>query len=270
MKALIFYNDYHKGDCHLCRSFLKNIAISNPGWKFYRSHAIERTLHDVPMEYIKEILPDIFAANIHIGQKHGKYTKPWKSRFHGICPDGYKAMFRSICEKYNLICNVSDYIPVIDYSLFDIQKIDSFFSFIQKSCVIVSNGDVLSGQIHNFSMDPIIERLKSFFTVVTTKDRKKKGEYYIGNIVGRYDEDLSELSYLSTRAYAIVGRSSGPYVFSIVKENFNGKLKMICIAIDKGGLYWKNARNDYWIPASDKMSAMLIKIEHILRFNANE
>jgi hypothetical protein len=244
---------------------LKNIAKNNPGWKFYRFHMVERTLHDVPMEYIANGIHGIPMAETWIGQQRARFTGPWKPRGFGICPDAYKSMFKAICEEYKLVCDTTDYIPTIDYSLFDIQKIDDFLSSIRRPCVIVSNGDVLSGQAPNFSMDPIVEKLKSYFTVVTTKNRKQEGEYYIGDIVKREDEDLSELSYLSTKAYAIIGRSSGPYIFSVVKENFNGKLRMICIANDEGGLYWENANNDYWIPSSDGMNIILDKVMDILR-----
>ena len=265
MKSLIFWNRYHKGDCHFCRTFLKNIAKNNAGWKFYRSHTIERTLHDVPMEYTKKIIPGIDAVNIHIGQERGKYTKPHKPYFFGLCPKAYIAMFTDICKKFGLTCDTSDYTPVIDYSMFDIQKVDDFLSSIQKPCVIVSNGDVLSDQVYNFAMDPIIDRLKPFFTVVTTKDRGQKGEYFIGDIVKRDDEDLSELSYLSTKSYAFIGRCSGPWSFSIVKENHNGSLKMIYIAKDVGGIHWDDVvNNSYWIPSTDSMNIMLDKIIHIL------
>lgn len=264
MKSLVFKNDYHKGDLHQVRTFLTNIAKNNPGWRFYRCHAKERTLHDVPMTYIKksqleERLPGIPVEDVWIGRDNHKWRK-----LYGHSPDGYKAIFKIICNKYNFVCDVSDYIPVINYSMFSIQKVDAFLSTIQKPCVIVSNGKVLSGQIHNFAMDPIIEKLKPFFTVVTTRDRKRKGEYYTGNIIQRGAEDLAEISYLSTKSYAIVGRSSGPFIFSLVKENYNSKLKMICIAKKKRGSYWDNAQNDYWIPATDSMDVMITKISHIL------
>lgn len=266
MKSLIFWNEYHKGDCHFTRTFLKNIAKSNAGWKFYRCHALERTLHDVPMEYIKEKIPGIPVTNVHIGREHGRFTKPFKPYFFGLCGKSYTMMFDHICNKFGLVCDTSDYTPVINYSMFDIQKVDDFLSSIQKPCVIVSNGDTLSGQIHNFAMDPIVDRLKPFFTVVTTKDRKKDGEYFIGDIVKRKDEDLSELSYMSTKAHGFIGRCSGPWSFSIVKENRNGKLKMIYIAKDAGGVHWDDGvvSNSYWISSKSNMNVMLEKITHIL------
>lgn len=266
-KTLIFKNLWHKGDCHLCRPFLKSIAANNPGWKFYRCHWVERTLHDVPMEYIGKLLPGVPVVDVWIGSENRKFLDPQKHLFLGICPNAYKSMFDAICEKYGLICDTSDHIPTIDYSLYEIQKIDNFLLGIHQPCVIVSNGDVRSTQSHNFSMDFIIDRMKLSFTVVTTKDRQKKDEYFIGDIVGRSDEDLSELSYLSTKSYAIIGRASGPYSFATVKENFNGDLKMICIAKQKESLYWKNASSSYWIPSSDSADIMLEKITHILELN---
>jgi hypothetical protein len=265
MKSLIFHNGWHKGDCHLCRSFLKDIVAKNPSWKFYRMHAMERTLHDVPMEYLKKVIPGVPLVDIWIGSENRKYLEEHLSTtFYGIRPVAYQAMFRAICEKYNLECNLSDYIPDIDYSLYDTQKIDTFLSSIQKPCVIVSNGDVLSYQSHNFNMGPIIEKLKSFFTVVVTKDRGKKDEYFIGDIVERKDEDLTELSYLSTKSFAFIGRASGPYIFSLVKENFNGKLKMICIAKHKEFLYWGQRENNYFIPSMNSIDIISNEIMAIL------
>lgn len=266
MKSLIFKCDYHKGDCHHSRMFLKNIVRSNPSWKFYRRHEMERTLHDVPMEYITNDIPGIPVTDFWVGAKKQKFLDlqgPPGRRYCGIWPGALKALWDDICKEHGLICDTSDYIAEIDYSMFETGKIDRFLSAIKKPCVVVSNGIVRSGQAHNFSMDPIIDKLKPFFTIVTTKDRKKSGEYFIGNIVKRTDEDLSELSYLSTKAHAFIGRSSGPYVFSLVKKNYNGKLKMICIAKDKEAVYW-DADNSYWMSSSLSIGILVAKISKIL------
>ena len=265
VKSLIFKCDYHKGDCHHSRMFLKNIVKSNPGWKFYRRHEMERTLHDVPMEYIIENIPGIPVVDFWVGAKKQKFLNLQgpKRLYLGIWPGALKALWNDICTEHHLVCDTSDYIAEIDYSMFETEKIDAFFSTIKKPCVIVSNGIVRSGQAHNFSMDPIIDKLKPFFTIVTTKDRNKLGEYFIGDIVKRPDEDLSELSYLSTKAYAFIGRSSGPYVFSLVKENYNSLLKMICIAKDPEAVYW-DAHNSYWISSALDIKVLVAKISKIL------
>ena len=260
MKSLIFKNDWHKGDCHQVRTFLKNIALHNPDWKFYRCHAIERTLHDVPMEYIKELIPDILVEDVWIARDNHKYI----FGFGGITPRGYSAIFEHICIKHGLVCDTTDYLPYIDYSLFDIRKVDDFLSIVQKPVVIVSNGDVFSGQISNFSMDPIVDRLKSFFTIVTTKDRKKPGEYFIGDIVGREDEDLSELSYLSTKSHGFVGRWSGPSCFVTVKDNdYSGSLKIINI-VNSDKPDWLTTNPVHWVLYKGGMGAVLNKVCHIL------
>jgi len=231
---------------------------------------MERTLHDVPMDYIEKPIPGIPVVSIWIGQQNRKFLAPQKDRFQGICPSAYTAMFNEICKKYSLICDTSNVTPKIDYSMFDIHKIDKFLSTIRKPCVIVSNTQVLSGQAGGkvcaspTYMDFIIDHLKPHFTVVTTKDRRKEGEYFIGNIVRRSDEDLSELSYLSTKSYGIIGRSSGPYVFSIVEENFNGPLQMICLTLDKEGVYWETATNTHWLRINEEKKFILTQISKFL------
>jgi hypothetical protein len=52
---------------------------------------------------------------------------------------------------------------------------------------------------------------------------------YTGDIIKVENSDLNEISYLSTFCDIIVGRSSGPFTFSNVKENiFDGNKAFLC------------------------------------------
>ena len=60
--------------------------------------------------------------------------------------------------------------------------------------------------------------------------------------------NLNEISYLSTKCDLIIGRSSGPYTFCIVEENYN-KNKLICLC-DEYSSSWFMDNEDYDIKSS--------------------
>ena len=119
------------------------------------------------------------------------------------------------------------YLPSIDYkklSDFDLinSSINSAISNYEK-VIFISNGDVKSNQSTNFDFTPIIKNLASkfpnyIFLITNDIDNKLPNVVYAGNITNR-KQDLLYLSYFSTLSNVIIGRSSGPYTFSLVKEN---------------------------------------------------
>jgi hypothetical protein len=118
-------------------------------------------------------------------------------------------------------------LPSINYEkLSDFESISSLFKNTVKGyekVIFISNGDVQSKQSLNFDFAPIIRNLSSrfpnyIFLITNDIDNKSSNVIYTGNITNR-KQDLLYLSYFSTLSNVIIGRSSGPYTFSLVKEN---------------------------------------------------
>jgi hypothetical protein len=127
----------------------------------------------------------------------------------------------------------ADYLPKVNYSKFYIDSIETYLSKCGEYYkVFIDNGDVLSLQANNFDFTPVIQRLgenHSNFLFITSKPMENKT---FGNIIcsseiiqSPYDSDLIENGYISKFCKLIVGRNSGPFVFSGTDENLNDRNK---------------------------------------------
>jgi hypothetical protein len=118
-----------------------------------------------------------------------------------------------------------DYIPIIDYTPFDTDRIKMFCEMNQgKKMVFISNGNVQSNQAENFNFTPIITALADYFKdvlfFITTPIPYKMDNVIDANLLTDAKGcNLPELSYLSTYCHLIVGRNSGPQVFTWTRQN---------------------------------------------------
>jgi hypothetical protein len=129
--------------------------------------------------------------------------------------------------------NFDYYVPEIDYNQYDVANIDRFFETIKVDrCVLFCNDEPLSSQSFVGDMKDIIVHFASQYSA-TTFFCTKRFDTTLPNIVFtdhltnrvRDGNDLNEISYLSTKCNAIIGRNSGPFVFSEIKENFQNPRK---------------------------------------------
>ena len=152
------------------------------------------------------------------------------------------------------------YIPSIDFNYIEKENINTFLSLYKnKLKILVSNGKTLSGQAFNFDFNPILselsEKYKDVVFIATDDSNKilKENLYYTRDIIN-LNCDLNEIAYLSTFCDIIIGRSSGPYSFTHIKENINNCDKIfVCFTktkIDSAFFYsnkcqyiWNNSDN---------------------------
>ena len=137
----------------------------------------------------------------------------------------------------------------------------------QKS-LLVCNNVVLSGQSPNFDFDLIIDYLSNIFNdflFIMTNDTKlsKLNVISADSIIGNKINNLLEISYLSTKCDIIMGRPSGPYIFTLIKDNIINSNKIfigfsycegdtIVIQETKSKSYWFNNFNEEFIKTTIK------------------
>jgi hypothetical protein len=170
---------------------------------------------------------DLLNKNINtwIGQDNMKYLT---KKNVGCSFENYMCLVEDILKFLGLqIKNHEDYLPTINYK--KISNIDNISEKIEsikkefKKVILVSNGRVNSGQSVNFNFDPIIERLSHEFNdsvfILTEKTNVSGNNIKYTSDITNYSPDLLHISYISTKSDIIIGRSSGPYSYSLVKEN---------------------------------------------------
>ena len=84
----------------------------------------------------------------------------------------------------------------------------------------------------------VIQSIASFFpekiffvTNDTDQEIKLPNVFYTKNILK--ENNLIELSWLSTQCSSIIGRASGPYTYSFVKKNLNDRIHFFEIAYNE-------------------------------------
>jgi hypothetical protein len=129
----------------------------------------------------------------------------------------------------------------------------------------------MSGQAPAVDFDAITLSLADTFPQITflltnpgTIKIQKNNVFYCDEIINSPIKinDLNEISYISTRCKLIVGRSSGPYSFSITEKNVPGK-KFVCICnFQKDAWTIGDLNNVTWTNESsvDVLLPMLINV----------
>lgn len=230
---IIFYNNFHNGDIHYSREFVKDI-MSKINAEYFYSHKnkpnvlkdIQNLIHiNLNLNDSDQIIDkgDTIYINTWIGQQGAKYLTKDCSLYSNY------NMFCDIFKKLSItIEEIEYYVPTINFEHVEKINIDNFI-INDKKRVLFCNGPVYSGQCPNFSFDNIIIGLSNLFPnidfILTSKSNiKNKNVYYTDDII-KMDGDLNEISYLSTKCDIIIGRASGPHAFTHIKNNLFNKSK---------------------------------------------
>lgn len=297
---VVFYNYWHRGDLHFSRSFVKKISeicLSKDIECLYFYNDTDPTiLNDINVKYVglmpgcdngsDRILDNILYLNTWYGSRP-QILNDQKTTFNCLY-----SLFSYYFPYFGVkITDFSplDFFPNIDYSKYYIENVDIFFrNNLGKRFVLISNGPVLSCQSNNtINFNEIVSNLAKKFTgvifLLTNKDCQLNfpNVLYTGDIINKDKKfsDINETSYISTFCDTIVGRSSGPYSFSMTKDNmFKTGKNFICFC------YSYNAYDNlaYWRPRNDTLlppytcritqqiphdnSSIYNTIEHIINF----
>lgn len=254
MKKILFYNDFHYGDIHMSRNYIKDLMEIFGNDNEYYSYHINHP----------DILKDI--PNLkHTTNKSGFdiYVNTWIAHntstipFNGCNFTYYHECMKILYNSLGILDKLKDvdyYIPNIDYNQYYIKNCIDFINR-NKKFILICNNDVKSGQADNFDMSNLINivsyLLNDYDIVITNYNQniiKKDNIFYCNEIIkNEVGLDLNEISFLSIFSSMIIGRSSGPYSFSVVKENYNRKVPFICLTNKEYDCwYCKNNTNVIW------------------------
>jgi hypothetical protein len=228
---IIFYNHFHKGDIFLSRSFVDDICkkLNN------RCHYLHQNgvgfFRDINIEEVNEVdyLRKIDNWSCHFIQNNSLFLNTWYNSCYGKYMKGctihtlyevFKTYYSTLGLK---IDSFESYIPNIDYTKFDITVDESVFT---DNMVLFCNNIPLSGQSNVKNLDNILHALsvtypKIKFLVTNSSSIFNDNIIHTENICPR--NNLFDISYIGTKCKHIIGRSSGPYSFSITKNNINNK-----------------------------------------------
>ena len=233
--GITFYNNFNNGDLHVVRTLIRHVIKTFPEFKYKLRHPNnEKVLKDlgIPLywhqykekfdlrgyylEYgILNFNVQALCHNRQFFDRGGSFT------IHTF----YNIFAKTLLEvfKYKMPENILDFLPYIDYELYDIQKL-KLLNMSGRN-VLLCNNNPLSEQSTKFDMNNLLSNIVNLFPdinfYVTNKldGFEKQNVFYISDITGNIGNDLNEISYLSTKCDIIIGRYSGPHTFCYVKEN---------------------------------------------------
>lgn len=237
------YNDFHNGDIFYSRIIIEHLLKN--GFEVSYNHGMSPyilsdygDIYDGPLDPTIHSSrgPNNFEKNIintWIGKEDAKYVKVDACSFKGYIP-----LVEDIFNYYGITyTNEEELLPTIRFNNIDQNirnKISDKIQEIKKSyskIILICNNECLSGQSQNFDFDPVIDYMSKkyedscafFITNQTQVDNKNIIK--IPNITEGYDSDLLLISYISLWCDIIVGRASGPYCYTHIKENLLNKNK---------------------------------------------
>ncbi|KKM02412.1 hypothetical protein LCGC14_1784660, partial [marine sediment metagenome] len=265
------------GDIFESREFIKEIMQIIPAEQYLYAHGknpkilrdisnLSFTLYIDEFDIRKDIIKlgnNSLAWNTWIGRVPGKYVLPGIGCVVEELYRMHNDMLKSIGYR-NLSKPVFDYVPNINY---DVYRECANVKYWLKTKVkhrklhLIDNGNVQSNQAMNFDFDPIIEEVANrckddFFIITHDSVIRLPNVWTTDEIICTEDGfDLNEISFLSRFCNTIIGRNSGPHVFSQVKDNWmDGNKSFLSFTYQKtGGYFILNQpvlARKYWSPAT--------------------
>jgi len=255
MNKIVFFNHYHRGDLLTHKEFIRQLKSELPNVTFEYKHfnhpKLTRDL-DVPLVGDPK---DLDHKTPFYQDGDTLYVNTWIGCFWDIfCEHGGINMnslyhqWEKIFAQINAVFNVDigmyedkeEYLPSIDFSRFDVSSINEFLSSNTNKNILICNGPPQSGQSFADNMQQFLEPLAQKYTninfICTTKFETSiqnilfTDDIIVDNEVAesrapwetrqKNNCDLQEISYLSEKVDAIVGKNSGPFVFCETKNNY--------------------------------------------------
>jgi hypothetical protein len=279
-KKVMFYSDWHYGDVHMSRPYVVDLMEALGDCDFYYQHCNNpKLLADIRnLTYTRAKIAADVVIDTWIGQSHyrGMAVADFSTKegvFRGCNFPHYHEVMREVYQRLDLLeflKPVEYYLPSIDYSRFDIANIDRYFAGATGRHVLVCNNAIMSGQAAEVRFGELVPALAAAFPGVTFLISNNNGDLsplpnvrYCTEIIDNPETvcDLNEISYISTFCELIVGRSSGPYSFSVTKENMQ-RSEFLCVCNDRRDTwYLETSTNISW---TDNPST-----EHLMLMAAN-
>lgn len=241
VKEVTFYNHFGAGDVFESREFVKDWMDRIPDTKFYYAHGKDSCiLADMPeLEYreVTEVMEPMTPIKV---EGDSAYINTWIGRDGRYVLPGIGCVVEQLYEMHTnmmisanlepLRRNIYEYIPKIDFLYYKTGNIDKFISGTGKS-VLISNGPVQSNQAFNFEFDPVLSKLCELrkdvlFMVTQSTGVEAENLVDTSSIIQKDRFDLNEVAYLSKHVSLVVGRNSGPHVYTQFYDNWSDPSKV--------------------------------------------
>lgn len=271
IKNIVFFNHWRNGDCFINRNYVKEIINHFSNVNFYYAHNNHNSIiEDINCTQIKisSIPPQIhFRIRMAYNPDGTLYINTWIGAYEGelfhtpqhanfiILYKAWKFVFDNIGIKINN--DFAHYHPTVDYSVFDLTEADNYINDIKnksyKKLVLISNGKQQSEQSDMGNMENVIRNIATEFAdheflVCDNVNVNLPNVTYVNDMFNGSVGNLNQISYLSTFADIIIGKNSGPFSYSHVRENMNNyKKTFLCFSKDIAstlmgdGKYYANA-----------------------------
>lgn len=255
---IILFNHFHRGDLFTHKEFARHLKQQMPDSNFEYWHYNHPKVNldlKIPLTNIPNKLDnkvkfyeqgEVIAINTWIGVWDEIFTK------HGGV--NLQSLYESWSEIFNkmgviLHTDPERYLPDVDYNFFNLTKVNNFLNSNSRKKILVCNGKPMSNQSFDSDMSGVIHRFAylhkdidfictkkiktDMLNILCTDDIIQDSEQYFTGVNPYWFDrpvntcDLNEISYLSTKCDAIIGKNSGPFVFCETARNLKDPNKVI-------------------------------------------
>lgn len=265
IKNICFFNDGHNGDLVASKQFVKIFMEDFPNFEYgYVHNKNRKVLLDLPCTFLGTQFPKIKRGTkfhiiddtLYINTWIGAYLfwtcvkedKPFNLEFpqlSGINWINYNISWTYIYDICNRILNTNvqknqnnlNFPHEIDYTKYNCS---SSYVFLQKNInkrkILLSNGLVESGQTNiNDDMSGIINTVskiypEDIFMCTRRIKTESKNVFFTDDIIRDNSGcDLNEIAFISENSDVIIGKNSGPFLFTNNKSNLlDSNKKFLC------------------------------------------
>lgn len=254
---IIFFNHFHRGDLFTHKEYARDLKMQLQEVEFEYWHYnhpkvnadLNIPLTNTPDKLDRNVLlyttenKDTLFINTWIGvhgEIFGRCGGVNLNSLHESWGKIYQAVENMTGRSLVLKNNKFDYMPRIDYSVFNTSSVDKWVAKQTAPLVMICNGLAMSNQSFNYDMSSIIvdvaRKTPTAKLICTTKfETDLQNVVFTDDIINDKDEwhikppwmdrqnntcDLNEISYLSTFCKLIIGKNSGPFVFCETSQNY--------------------------------------------------
>jgi hypothetical protein len=227
------YNHFHYGDIFYSRSI---VQLLQKKYKINYYHGLKHGLFK-DLTFVNEIsyIPNEFSQSDSINNNKINSWLGAHSVSHSCSYYSNLEILKKISDVFEI--PIDDEISLLPEIIYDnlpmkplIQKDMTELKKRFKKIILISTGNVHSGQSVNFDFSPIIFKLiknfPDFLFITTTKIFDHIDNLIFTGDITRITPDLLEISYISTFCDVIIGRASGPFCFTHTKKNITDKNKI--------------------------------------------
>lgn len=293
---VFFYNTFHNGDVHYSRTFVRDIMkkLGDTNNYTYLHNNNPKILKDIQnLKYDKAFISfdnwnlissyPISYFNQIIYSSHNVFINTWVGQQNWITRNGVnRNRNNQYCSIYSLfelyqdifdyfkieIENIDYYLPTIDFDFIEKSEIDIFLKNNNfRKILLFCNNQPLTIRIDlDFVevVDNLSDKYEDILFVLSNKDGKildKKNVKYFCDIIN-IKPDFNELAYFSTYCDVIVGKPSGPYTFTMIKENFlDEKKTFITISDNIYDGFYLNGKSEMILLKEHNMKSLVLEID---------